>query len=103
MTLKNKLVERVEQEKETLKKQFSKLIKELQDKSDSESADDLDIKVKIVEQKQTIASLESRMKNIGSDLKVHIKELETTIASLQSQNDFSVRANGSLREDYDLL
>jgi hypothetical protein len=103
MTLKNKLVERVEQEKETLKKQFSKLIKELQDKSDSESADDLDMKVKIVEQKQTIATLESRMKNIGSDLKVRIKELETTCDSLQAQNDYSVRANGSLREDYDLL
>lgn len=49
--LKTRLVERVEEEKKTLQKQFEKMVKELKEKSDSESADELDLKVKVVEYK----------------------------------------------------
>lgn len=101
--LKTKLVERVEDEKKTLQKQFEKLVKELKENSDSESADEIDQKVKQVELKQHVAILEGRLKNRDSPLKLQIEEAQKALEVMQAQYDYSCRANASLREDYDLL
>lgn len=71
--------------------------------SDSESAEEIDIKTEIAELRTKLKIQEGQLKNKHLDFKVEIEELKNTVNSLQGQYDFSTRANASLRDDYDLL
>ena len=52
--LKNKMIEKANEEKEILQKQFEKVVAELKADSDSESVEEIDFKVELAEKKATI-------------------------------------------------
>ena len=52
--LKNKMVEKAVEEKEILQKQFEKVVSELREQSDSESIEEMDLKVELAEKRATI-------------------------------------------------
>lgn len=71
--------------------------------SDSESADEIDLKVEIVEKNILIKTLETRVKGQGLAWKHQADDAMKNLETMQSRYDFSTRANISLKEDYDLL
>ena len=71
--------------------------------SDSESAEEIDMKATIIELRQTVKILETRLKNKDVDWKYKIAETTSNMDRLQSNYQFSINANASLKADYDLL
>lgn len=71
--------------------------------SDSESAEEIDMKASIIELRQTVKILETRLKNKDVDWKYKIAETTSNMDRLQSNYQFSINANASLKGDYDLL
>ena len=97
------MVEKAVEEKEILQKQFEKVVSELREQSDSESIEEMDFKVELAEKRATIKQLEFRIKGAGLQWKEQCDQLQLNLDTIQSQYDFSIRANGQIREDYDLL
>ena len=98
-----KLCSKYQEEKETIQKQMNKLLAEMKQGSDSESAEYIDQRVDIVELKQKNKILTDRVKTIAMDLESQLRQEVGNVDSLQKQYDYSCKANASLREDYDLL
>ena len=82
---------------------MNKLLAEMKQNSDSESAEYIDQRVDIVELKQKNKILTDRVKTIAMDLESQLRQEVGNVDSLQKQYDYSCKANASLREDYDLL
>lgn len=101
--LKDGLVERIEEEKRVLQKQFEKLVAQMKAESDSESADEIDFKTELVEKRILIKILESKAKSSWTTWKLQVDDAHQSLVTLQAQCDFSARANASLKDDYDLL
>ena len=59
------MIEKANEEKEILQKQFEKVVAELKADSDSESVEEIDFKVELAEKKATIKQLEFRLKGAG--------------------------------------
>ena len=71
--------------------------------SDSESAEEIDMKAMIIELQQTVKQKDIQLKNKDNDWKYKIQETESNMDRLQSNYQFSINANASLKSDYDLL
>ena len=71
--------------------------------SDSESAEEIDMKAAIYENEAKVKVLEQRLKGINSEWKIKVMEKESNMERLQSNYQFSINANASLKADYDLL
>ncbi len=84
MQLQKKLVEQAHEEKDVFQKQTEKLIKKMKEQSDSESADQMDASVKIIELQQMIKTQEKRIKGKDLEWKVEVETIRGNLESLQS-------------------
>ena len=82
--LKNQLVNRANEEKTIFQKQYEKLIEEMKANSDSESAEEIDMKAQVIEQRQRIKILENNLKNKDADQKLKVQEVTTNLDRLQA-------------------
>ncbi len=80
--LKNQLVTRANEEKLVFQKQYEKLLEDMKKESDSESAEEIDMKASIIELRQTVKILETRLKNKDVDWKYKIAETTSNMDRL---------------------
>ena len=75
----------------------------MKQESDSESAEEIDMKAMIIDLKQKLKIHEDRLKGKDNEWKYKIQEQVSNFDRLQSNYQFSINANASLKSDYDLL
>jgi len=63
-------------------KQYEKLLEDMKKESDSESAEEIDMKASIIELRQTVKILETRLKNKDVDWKYKIAETTSNMDRL---------------------
>ena len=101
--LKNKQLQRKDEEVKVFKTQIEKLVEELREKSDSESFEDDKEKLLNVQKALEADRLKTQVKNMQAEARLKEEESRTNLDRLENQLKFSRDANASLKNDYDLF
>ena len=101
--LKNKSINKKDDEVMVYKKQIDKLVEELREKSDSESFEDEKENVLNVEKALEVDRMKVRIENMKAEMKITEEQTVNNIHRLESSLKFSRKANQNLKMDYDSL
>lgn len=101
--MKNKQIQRTQEEIGVYQKQQEKLLDELREKSDSESFDDEKQRILNVKKAMETDQLREKLKNLNQEMKIKEEEAASHLKRVENNLKFSTQANKNLKNDYDLL